>query len=84
MSLLSTLHISYVILVSLLFALSRSVFARNPYYVSLSLSRTERRRDSTVFTVNFKYISHIVLVFLLLILSMYLIVGFDISYFRQF
>ena len=60
------------------------MFARNPYYASLSLSRTERRRDSTVFTVNFEYISQIVLVFLLLILSMYLIVGFDISYFRQF
>ena len=38
---------------------------------------TERhhRRRSGVFIVNFKYISHLVLVFLLLILSMYLPAG---------
>ena len=41
----------------------------------------EGRHRSTVFTVNFKHISHLVLVFLLLILSMYLIPMFDMSHF---
>ena len=47
-------------------------------------SRAERRHRSTVFIFNFEHISHLVLVLLLLILSMYLIAGFDISYFSRF
>ena len=46
--------------------------------------RAERRHRSTVFIVNFEHISHIALVFLSLILSMYLIGGFDLSYFSSF
>ena len=47
-------------------------------------SRAERRHRSTVFIFNFEHISHLVLVLLLLILSMYLIAGFDTSYFNRF
>ena len=43
----------------------------------------ERRHSSTVFNFNFEHISHLVLVLLLLILSMYLIAGFDIVYSRK-
>ena len=43
--------------------------------------RAERRHSTTVFIFQ---ISHLVLIFLLLILSIYLIAGFDISYFRRF
>ena len=46
--------------------------------------RAERRHHTTVFIVNFEHISHLVLVFLLLILSIYLIAGFDILYFSRF
>ena len=46
--------------------------------------RAQRRHRSTVFIFNFEHISHLVLVLLLLILSMYLIAGFDISYFSRF
>ena len=42
--------------------------------------RAERRHRSTVFIFNFEHISHLVLVLLLLILSMYLIARFDIVY----
>ena len=47
-------------------------------------SRAEWRHHSTVFIFNFEHISHLVLMFLLLILSMYLIAGFAISYFSRF
>ena len=43
--------------------------------------RAELRHRSAVFIFNFEHISHLVLVLLLLILSMYLIAGFDILYF---
>ena len=46
--------------------------------------RARRHHCSTVFIFNFEHISHLVLVLLLLILSMYLIAGFDISYFSRF
>ena len=46
--------------------------------------RAEPRHRFSVFIVNFKHISHLALVFLLLILSMCLIPGFDISYFSRF
>ena len=46
--------------------------------------RAERRHRSTDFIFNFEHISHVVLVLLLLILSMYLIGGFDISNFSRF
>ena len=46
--------------------------------------RAEQRHRSTVFIFNFEHISHLVLVLLLLILSMYLIAGLDISYFSRF
>ena len=46
--------------------------------------RAEQRHRSTVFIFNFEHFSHLVLVLLLLILSMYLIAGFDISYFSRF
>ena len=42
--------------------------------------RAEQRHRSTVFIFNFEHISHLVLVLLLLILSMYLIARFDIVY----
>ena len=44
----------------------------------------ERRYRSTTVIVNIEHISHLVLVCLLLILSMYLIAGFDLSYFSRF
>ena len=46
--------------------------------------QAERRHRIAVFIVNFKHISHFVLMFLLLILSMYFIDGFDILYFSRF
>ena len=46
--------------------------------------RAGRRHHSTVFIFNYEHISHLVLVLLLLILSMYLIAGFDTSYFNRF
>ena len=46
--------------------------------------RVEWRHRYNVFIVNFEHISHLVLVFLLLILSMYLIAEFDIWYFCRF
>ena len=87
MFLLSTLHISHVIVESesLLLTLSMKMFARNPCYESPSIyPRAERRHCSTVFIFNFEHISHLVLVPLLLMLRMYLIGGFDISYFSRF
>ena len=38
----------------------------------------------SVFIINFRHISHLRLLFLLLILSMCLIAGFDISYLSRF
>ena len=58
------------------------MFARNPCY--RSLPTLERSHRSTVFIVNFEHILHLVLEFLLLILSMYLIAGSDRSYFSRF
>ena len=46
--------------------------------------KAERRHRATVLVVNFGHISHLVPVFLLLILSMYLIARFDILYFIRF
>ena len=48
------------------------------------LPRAERRHRFSVFIANFEHISHLGLEFLLLILSMCLIDGFDISYFSRF
>ena len=47
-------------------------------------SRAERRHHSTVFIVSFEHILHLFLVFLLLILSMYVIAGFVLSYLSCF
>ena len=74
-----SLHISHVIVESLLLILSRNMFAR-AHVTNLIYPRAERRHRSTVFTFNFEHTSHLVLVLLLLILSMYLIAGFDIIY----
>ena len=52
-------------------------------WISIYL-RAERRHRATVFIVSFKHISHLVLLFLLLILSMHLIASFDILYFGRF
>ena len=46
--------------------------------------RAERRHRSIVFIFNFEHTSHLALMLLLLILSMYLIDGFDISHFSRF
>ena len=46
--------------------------------------RAERHHLTNVFIINFKHISHLVLVILLLILSMYLIAGFDVLYLSRF
>ena len=59
------------------------MFASIRCYASI-YPRAERRHRFSVFIVNFEYISHLGLVFLLLILSMCLIAGFDISYFSRF
>ena len=54
------------------------------HVTNLIYPRAEWRHRSTVFIFNFEHISHLVLVLLLLILSMYLIAGFDTSYFNRF
>ena len=59
------------------------MFARNQCFGSIC-PRAERRHRFSVIIVNFKHISYLGLVFLLLILSMCLIAGFDISYFSRF
>ena len=59
------------------------MFATNQCFESIYPTAEWRDRFS-VFIVNFKHISHLGLVFLLLILSMCLIAGFDISYFSRF
>ena len=84
MSLLSTFYILHVIveLESLLMTLSRKMFARNLCYEPPSTP--EQNDVSTVFIFNFEHISHIVLVILLLVLNMYFIAGFDISYFSRY
>ena len=84
MSLLPTFYILHVIveLESLLMTLSRKMFARNLCYESPSTP--EQNDVSTVFIFNFEHISHIVLVILLLVLNMYFIAGFDISYFSRY
>ena len=84
MSSLSMLHISHIIVESLLLTLSRKIFARNPCYESpFTLEQNDVIALLSVF-FNFEYTSHIALVLLLLILSIYLIAGFDISYFSYF
>ena len=50
------------------------------HVTNLIYPRAEWRHRSTVFIFNFEHISHLVLVLLLLILSMYLIARFDIVY----
>ena len=57
---------------------------QEPLLEILIYSRAERRHRSTVFIFNFEHISHLILVLLLLILSMYLIAGYDISNFSRF
>ena len=47
-------------------------------------SRAELRHLTTVFIVKYEHISHLVLVFLLLIMNMHLIAGFDVLYFSRF
>ena len=47
-------------------------------------SRAERSHHSTFFIVRFEHILHLFLVFLLLILSMYVIAGFVLAYFSRF
>ena len=54
------------------------------HVTNLIYPRAEWRHRSTVFIFNFEHISHLVLVLLLLILSMYLIAGCDISFFSRF
>ena len=83
MSLLSPLYILHVILVPLLLTLNQEMFARNRCFASI-YPRAERSNRFSVFIVNFKLISHLGLVFLLLILSMCLIDGSDSSYFSRF
>ena len=55
-------------------------FLQEPVLQIFIYSRAEWRHRSTVFIFNFEHISHLVLVLLLLILSMYLIARFDIVY----
>ena len=77
MSLLSTLHISHVILESPLLTLSRNIFARNLCYESLStLEQNEAIALVSLFLILNTF-SNLVLVLQLLILSMYIIAGFD-------
>ena len=59
------------------------MFVSNWCYGSI-YPKAERRHRFSVFIVDFEHISHFGLVFLLLILSMCLIAGFDISYFSRF
>ena len=47
-------------------------------------SRAEGSHHSTFFIVSFEHILHLFLVFLLLILSMYVIAGFVLAYFSRF
>ena len=86
MSLLSLLHIFHVIieLEPPLLTLSRKMFAKEPVLRISIYTRAERRHCSTVLFFNFEHTSHLVLLLLLLILSMYLISGFDILYFSRF
>ena len=79
MSFLSALHILHVILVSIVDV--EHVCQEPVFWIYLSQSRIRHR--FSVFIFNFKHVSHLGLVFLLLILSMCLISGFDISYFSH-
>ena len=66
-----SLHFSQVIVESLLSILSRKVFV------------ILEQNDVIALLFLFWTYSHLVLVLLLLIISMYLIAGFDISYFSR-
>ena len=54
----------------LLKAINRNTRRRCEIFPKLTIKTLERRRRSGVFIVNFEHISHLVLVFLLLILNM--------------
>ena len=61
-SLLSTLHTSHVILVSLLLSLNVNVYLEPLLWISI-YPRAERRHRSTVFIVNSEHNSHHFLAF---------------------
>ena len=84
MSLLLTLYISHVIVELESVDFEQENVCLEPLLWISIYPRAELRHPSTVFISNFEHISHLVLVLLLLILSMYLIVGFDASYFSCF
>ena len=86
MSLLSTLHISHVIvgLESLLLTLSRKIFVGNQCYKSPSTLEQNDVIALLFYIFNLEHILHLIQVLLLLVLSMYLIAWFDISYFSHF
>ena len=74
-----SLHISHVIVESVVNFEQENVCQGPMLRISI-YPRAERGHSSTVFIFNFQHISYIVLVLLLLILSTYLIAGFDIIY----
>ena len=73
------LHISHVIVDSVVNFEQENVCQGPMLRISI-YPRAELGHSSTVFIFNFQHISYLVLVLLLLILSMYLIAGFDIIY----
>ena len=84
MSLLSTLHISHVILESPLLTLSRNMFSRNLCYEFLStLEQNDAIAPPSLFLILNTF-SNLVLVLQLLILSMYIIAWFDNSFSSRF
>ena len=84
MSLSLTLYISHVIVeLEAVDFEQENVCLESLLWISI-YPRAELRHRSTVFISNFEHISHLDLVLLLLILSMYLIVSFDTSCFSRF
>ena len=73
------LHISHVIVESYCWYWAGKCLL-GAHVTNLIYPRGEWRHRSTVFIFNFEHISHLILVLLLLILSMYLIARFGVVY----